>query len=277
MRKGRPHILKSHGGTEVFSKRKLFNSLTRSGLDTRQSKLITNIVSNQVQEGSRTKDIFDKTYKLVQLNSPYIAAHYSLKRAILDLGPTGHHFEKFVAKYYDRLGYETATCRMMTGKFVSHEVDVVASKGDQRTLIECKFHNRVGIKNDIKVALYVKARWDDLRLGNGGNDITSFAIASNTAFSKDALTYAKGVGLKLLGVNSPEENSFLDQIKDLKLFPVTSLRTINKMIKIELLELNVILASDLRSKTSLLQKLGMKEFQIESVLREISTLLGEVK
>ena len=64
----------------------------------------------------------------------------------------------------------------------------------KNTLIECKSHNRFGIKNDIKTALYVKARWDDLKEGPDGKKVESFVLASNTSFTKDALVYAEGTG-----------------------------------------------------------------------------------
>ena len=97
-------ITKSHGGIENFSKRKLYSSLRLSGLPNKQSQLITEKVSGEVGEGSRTRDIFRKTLTLVNQTSPMAAVHYSLKRAIFELGPTGHHFETFVARYFEELG-----------------------------------------------------------------------------------------------------------------------------------------------------------------------------
>ena len=77
-------------------------------------------------------------------------------------------------------------------------------------------------------ALYVKARWDDLKQGPHGRSLSGYYLASNTAFTKDAMTYSKGVGLKLLGINAPEEQSLLDKIKVYKLYPITSLIRLKK-------------------------------------------------
>ena len=117
----------------------------------------------------------------------------------------------------------------MQGEFVRHEVDVVATKANYQIYVECKFHNNEGHRNDIKTVLYVKARWDDLKNGPDGKYLHEFYVSSNTAFSSDAIAYAKGVGLKLLGVNAPEKESLLDKIKIHKLYPITSLKRLKKI------------------------------------------------
>lgn len=267
-------IYKSHGGVENFSKKKLYSSLRRSGLPNRQSQLITDKVTKVISEGARTRDIYRKTLSLVHQASPVAAIHYSLKRAIFELGPTGHHFESFVARYFEELGYSTTTCAILPGRFVKHEVDVIATRNSKRAFVECKFHNRVGIKNDIKIALYVKARWDDLKAGPEGGNLESYYLASNTAFSLDALAYAKGSGLKLLGVNAPAELPFLEEIKSMHLYPITSLKSLNRFIREELLTRNIILAKDLPHELSLLRRLGMTEGQVERLLSEIELLKG---
>jgi hypothetical protein len=269
-------IYKSHGGLEKFSNQKLYSSLRRSGLRPKQCQLITDKVSREIGEGSKTRDIYRKTLRLVNQSSPVAAVHYSLKKAIFDLGPTGHHFETFVARYFEEIGYTTKTCQTLNGLLVKHEVDIVGIKNGKRVFVECKFHNRIGIKNDIKTALYVKARWDDLKQGIEGKKLDAFYLASNTAFTLDAITYANGTGLKLLGVNAPVEKPFLEEIKALQLYPITSLKGLNRHFRNELLSRNILLAKDLPDQMNLLLKMGMEERVIDQLLQEI-TLLKESK
>lgn len=265
-------IYKSHGGTENFSRQKLYRSLQRSGLPASQCNAIADKVTRELYEGARTRDIYKRTLQLVKQTSPVAAVHYSLKKAIFELGPTGHHFETYVARYFEELGYKTHTCKTLKGQYVSHEVDVIASKNGKRFFVECKFHNRMGIKNDIKIALYVKARWDDLKSGPEGKSLDGFYLASNTAFSTDALAYARGTGLWLLGVNAPLEKSFLEEIKELHLYPITSLRRLSKIIRNELLARNIVLAKDLVHHKILLQKFGMSADEYLILLEEIEML-----
>lgn len=266
-------IYKSHGGQEHFSKKKLISSIKRSGLSHRQSQRIAERISQDIAEGAKTKDIFRKTLRLVKQDSPMAAIHYSLKRAILDLGPAGHHFETFVARYFKELGYHTLTRQSITGKLVKHEVDVIAMRNKKKVFVECKFHNRVGLKNDIKLVLYVKARWDDLRSGPAGKTLDGFYVASNTSFTQDALTYADGTGLKLLGVNAPRDNSFLDQVMAMHLYPITSLKRLSKGMVQELIEKDVILARDIPANINLLHRIGIPEDEINLLLGDVETLL----
>lgn len=272
MKRRRLRIYKANGQVEPFSRRKLYNSLRRSGLSNRVASKITAKITHEVGEGTRTRDIYRKTLRLVKESSPVAAAHYSLKSAIFELGPAGHHFEEFVARYFQELGFTTETCLTFQGRWVKHEVDVMIEKDGRRYFVECKFHNRQGIKNDIKVALYVKARWDDLKQGPEGINLDGFYLASNTAFTLDAIRYSEGTGLKLLGINAPPEESFLEQIKKLHLYPVTSLRRLNKHMKKSLISQKIVLAREVSSNLNLLFKLGLDETEVAGILDEIELL-----
>lgn len=217
-------------------------------------------------------DIFKSALKHVRNTSPLATVHYSLKRSLFALGPEGHNFEAFVARYFEARGFRTETCKNLKGKHVRHEVDVIASDGTNRFYIECKFHNHAGIKNDVKIALYVKARWDDLKEGPEGKNLTGYYVASNTAFTLDALTYSKGTGLRLLGLNAPEGSSFLEEIKVLRLYPITSLSSLGKGQKRHLLSKGIILAQDLKGKEDLLRSFGFRSSLIDRLGEEITYL-----
>lgn len=268
-------IIKASGHSEPFSGQKLKRSLERCGLRPDVSRKITDKVSREIYEGSKSRDIYRSALKLVGQTSPIATVHYSLKKSLFDLGPEGHHFETYASKYFEAIGYQTETCRVIQGKFVTHEVDVIARKNKSKIFAECKFHNHSGVKNDIKIALYVKARWDDLKDGPEGHDLSSFFLVSNTAFTKDALLYANGSGLKLLGVNAPAENSFLDEIKRLKLYPVTSLRSLNKTMKKMFLNKGIVLARDVLNHKAILLRCDVTENQVKAIFDEVKMLIGD--
>jgi hypothetical protein len=266
-------IYKSTGELQPFSAKKLERSLERAGLHFKERRDIAHEVSQQLRPGIRTKDILKKTERLVRQKSPIAATHYTLKNSLIELGPSGFEFEYFVAKYFEEIGYATSVGAIIQGQFVQHEVDVIASKENYQAFVECKFHNTTGRTNDVKITLYVKARWDDLKNGPHGKQLKDFYIASNTSFSKDALEYSKGVGLKLLGVNAPEGESFLDIIKKRKLYPITSLKRLKKKYCMELLQQRIILCKDLLNERSLLQKMRLSEEEIKAIFNDINNLM----
>ena len=267
-------IIKSTGDVEKFNKSKLQRSLKRIGLPAHDCKVITEQVAEKVHPGSTTNDIYKHTEKILRRKSTVAATHYSLKKSLLELGPTGYEFESYVAKYFEALGFKTHVGITLQGQFVSHEVDVVASKPNCNVYVECKFHNKSGRKNDIKVVLYIKSRWDDLKNGPEGKYLKHFYIATNTDFTTDAIAYARGVGLNLLGVNAPADESFLDKIKKNKLFPITSLKRLKKVYYKELMQRNLILCTELLMEKDLLLSLGMKEDEVESLFKDIVKIIN---
>lgn len=266
------NVIKANGYPERFSQKKLLQSLKRSGLPRKECQKISDKICQEVGEGANTRDIYRKVLNLVKKRSPLARVNYSLKKALFDLGPEGHHFERFVARYFEEIGYDTQTCRVIQGRYIRHEVDVIGKLNGAKFFSECKFHNKSGTKNDVKVALYVKARWDDLKHGPEGRDLDRFLLVSNTAFSLDALTYAKGTGLELLGVNAPAKMSFLETIKMMRLFPITSLRSLTRSMKKEILFKNIVLAKDLLHYKNLLLRLGLSDQEIGRVFEEINYL-----
>ncbi len=271
-------VLKSTGLEEIFSRQKLKKSIERSGLKPKYCREISKAIAEKIEnlevDQPSTETIFKETVKLIKKQSTIAAAHYSLKKSLLELGPTGYEFEAFVAKYFESQGYKTSLDETLRGKYVTHEVDVVAQKTNELIYSECKFHNNSGIKNDIKIALYVKARWDDLKEGPSGKKLSAFYLISNTAFTTDAITYANGVGLNLLGINAPEE-SFLDKIKRCKLYPITSLMRLKKIHIKALLDKNIILCSELLQEESTLKNMGLTINEIEDIYSDINNLLKD--
>lgn len=267
------NVIKSNGDIEPFSMRKFKKSIKRTGLQSTDCHEITKQVVDKIHPGIRTKDIYNETFKLIRKKSPIAAIHYSLKKAIQELGPTGFIFELFVARYFECIGYKTYVGTVLQGQFVKHEIDVVAIKKNYMVCVECKFHNMVQTKNDIKVVLYVKSRWDDLKKGPDGKYLREFYVVSNTSFTKDALIYSNGIGLKLLGVNSPEDESFLDKVKKHKLYPITSLKKLKKIYCQELIREKFIICSDLLDKREILKKIGMSDEEIRNLYLDINKLM----
>jgi hypothetical protein len=274
IKKIKRRIYKSSGQSEYFSAKKLQSSIERAGLEARESKEITKEISQIIKPGASTRDIFKNAIKLVKQKSTTAAIHYSLKKALTDLGPTGYEFENFVSKYFETLGYTTYLDTILQGQFVRHEVDVIASRPNYNIYVECKFHNN-NQKNDIKTVLYIKARWDDLKNGPDGKYLREYFIVSNSSFTTDAIDYAKGVGLKLLGVNAPENFSFLDEIKRYKLYPITSLRRLKKSHLDQLLKKRLVLCKDLLHERRFLLRLGMTYSEIDLLFNDIKKIIGE--
>ena len=155
------YIRKYSGEKQRFDLDKFRRSLFKAGA----TEQIANTIIDQVMQirPNSTKKLHEITTKLLQQQALPVADRYNLKRALMEFGPHGFPFEKFVAHLFVAQGYSVQTDVVISGFCVDHEVDVVASKNSNQLMIECKFHNRPGIKSDVKVSLYIQARFEDIR------------------------------------------------------------------------------------------------------------------
>lgn len=266
-------VKKASGEIEAFSTEKLERSLRMTGASPKLIGRVIDRVLRQAGPDVTSRKLYQMAFQLLRKEGRHLAARYSLKRAVMSLGPSGYPFEKFVGALLAKQGYQTEVGVILNGACVTHEVDVVATKGKFRRLVECKYHNREGIKCDVKVPLYVYARSLDLQNNSPDQRVHEFWLVTNTKFTLDAIKYGTCVGLNLLSWNFPEGNSLKQQIEREEIHPVTCLTSLTKHQKKELLELNIVLCHEIFENPDKLKKIGLKDRQINRVVKEIAQLI----
>ena len=233
------YVIKSTGEKEAFNPGKIMRTLLRAGASKETANEIIRKVRSNAYNGIPTREILNSALDMLKGSNPGVCARYDLKRAILNLGPTGFPFEKFFAEVLKNYGYGVQTDRIIKGKLISHEIDVVAKK-DRTYMVECKYHNAPGIYTDVKVALYVYARFLDLR-----DKFDVPWLATDTNFSRSVIRYAEGVGMKLTSWKYPKKESLSEMITQKKLYPITVLKSVNNPIKIKLSQAGIMLTKNL--------------------------------
>jgi hypothetical protein len=225
-------VIKASGDREDFSEDKVVHSLERSGLSSDISYQTLDYLKKRLSSKITTDQLFHDTSDYLRDHAPRINYYnYGLKRAIMALGPSGHPFESLVADVLSNFGYRTEVSVTLPGQCVTHEVDVLASRKKQLYLIECKFHNRPGLKTDVQTSLYVWARFLDLKSQLAkSSEYHDYALEpwliTNTKISKDAISYSKCVGLKYTAWSIPTGDSLQDLIQKSLLHPITVLDSI---------------------------------------------------
>jgi len=257
-------IAKSDGTVEPFDQGKLMKSLTRSGAKHDVAQHISNQVEQELYQGITTREIYTRAFNHLRHEKRDMAARYSLKRAVLEFGPSGFPFEAYIAQLYAAEGYSVSIDQMIKGKCVEHEVDVVIKRGEEITYAEAKFHNSPGFKCDLTVVLYVKARIDDI--GHKG------LVVTNTKFTDKAVQFATCAGLELLGWDYPHGKSLHDRIDRAKLYPVTALTTLSRREKTALLNDRVVLCQGLADNGDTLTRAGISGAKANAVLEEAAAL-----
>lgn len=288
---GEFYITKEDGDIERFDSKKLEESLVRSGaVQTTADKIVRTILED-LKTGVCDPDtshgavctihqLYHKAFEMLKETSRAVAARYSLRRSIMEFGPTGFPFEEYVAAIFKAKGYETLTGQMVFGGCVPHEVDVIAWNKDKLIMAEVKYHNEHAGKSDLKTALYIKARYDDLKdslYEYGGfppRKIDEWYLITNTKFTETAVTYANCKGLKLISWLYPDHGNLLDMIEETKLHPVTCLTTLTDNEKRELLAQDIVLCKTIYEKRQLLKELGYSDAKIFKVMEEIGQVIN---
>lgn len=263
-------VVKADGTKEEFDRSKLERSLSRAGASEMDMRAIAEEVERKLTAGKTTAAIYREAFARLRTLEAGTAARYSLKRAILDLGPSGFPFEAYLAEVFRTEGYQAATNTIGRGKCVEHEIDVLLDKDGTRTYVEAKFHNGPGFKTDLKVVLYVKARIDDIR-AREGNTIEGMVV-TNTKFTDMAVRYAQCVGLTLLGWDYPSKHSLQARIEASYMYPLTALTSLNTREKRLLLEQKTVLCNGLMQRPDALAELGLPSARQERLSQEISAL-----
>lgn len=270
------YIIKATGEREEFDEQKLHDSLVRAGADPEAIEDIVSQIEREIKTGASTRDIYRHAFELLAKAESPAATRYSLRRAVMELGPTGFPFEQFVAEIFRVKGFETQTDLVVWGECAEHEIDIAAWNEKKLLMIEAKFHNELGIKSDLKVVLYVKARWDDLsgKIFNFGKErkLDEGWLITNTKFSESAIGYAKCKNMNLVGWNYPEHGNLQDLIEETHLHPITCLNSSTPSDERLLMQSGIVLCKQARDNPDILKQAGLSDEKIARMLAEIDLI-----
>jgi hypothetical protein len=266
-------VRKASGQYAPFDEAKLRHSMHRSGADDQTINLVLQEIRDRIYENMPTKALYKMAYKALKRHNQSVAARYSLKQAMLQLGPSGFPFERFFAEILKSQGFSTETGVIYPGKCITHEVDVVAENDTDLVFVECKYHPVAGSMSDVKIPLYIHSRFRDLEAGmhlqrtlNGRN--LHCRIATNTRFSDDAMTYGRCAGLDLIAWDYPMGKGLRELIDETGLHPVTCVGSLTLKEKTALLGKNIVLCRHLAENPKILDKIGVSAGRQKTILNE---------
>ena len=271
------NIIKHSGDIVPFNVDKLKDSLRRAQASEELIQQIVTQIESTIYDGITTKKIYQMAFKMLKGKSRVSASKYKLKKALMELGPSGFPFEKLVGKLLEYEGFETKVGVIVQGNCVQHEVDVIAQKDNTHYMIECKYKSDQGRFCNVKIPLYIHSRFLDVekqwerqkgheaKLHKGG-------VYTNTRFTTDAIQYGKCVGLLLTSWDYPIGSGLKDRIDKLGLHPLTALTTLTKAEKTKLLDTGIVLCKELHENPSLLEKIGVPKPRHKTILEDSEKL-----
>jgi len=238
-------VIKSNGTKVAFDRGKIVETCVRAGLDTRTAKEIAEFAERTLPDGATTHQIYDLVMEEIEKRNPKSAALFGLRDAIADLD--SESFERYTRAVLEAHGWRCAWNQVIPGRSVEHQVDVVAQKGEETWLVECKRHFNPHRWCGLDVMLQVQARLEDLRDGSFDRKNkytwTGAWIWTNTKFSEHAKTYANAKAVRMTGWRSGEFG--LERLVEAKkVWPVTMLK-LDLMTKAKLLSAHIVTVQDI--------------------------------
>jgi hypothetical protein len=182
-----------------------------------------------------------------------------------------------IAALLRQKGYKTHVSTILEGACVTHEIDVLAEKDGNAYAIECKFHSDAKAASNVKVPLYINSRFLDIQRqwntnSNNNTHLKQGWLVTNTRFTEDALNYGKCIGLTLLSWDYPKNKGLKANIDSMALYPVTTLTTLTRKEKHQLIEKDVVLVKELLNASNTMKNIGLSEKRIHQVLDEVKSL-----
>jgi len=271
------YVTKMSGEKVPFDEKRLRNSLKRSNAEPEIIDEVIEKIKSKLYDLIPTREIYRLAFALLRRKSGSSASRYKLKRAILELGPSGFPFEKYISELLKFRDYKTQVGQIVKGHCVSHEIDIIGDKEDRHLIIECKFHSDQRRFCDVKVPLYIHSRFKDVeselkKQKEFQNKTILGGLVTNTRFSGDALQYGQCMGMFMLSWDYPADKSLKSIIDRSGLHPVTSLLTITMDEKNELLKRGIVLCKTLGENPSILKDLQISPSRMEKILLEIEDI-----
>jgi len=274
------HVKKHSGELVPFEPKKLRHSLSKSEASEEEVEKVFRSIQPRLYHGITTRELYELAFDLLRNHRDSYAARYSLKKALRDLGPEGFYFEKWIGKLFANAGYQTTTGKTVQGHAVTHEIDVIATKGTTMLAIECKFRNDVDAKISVTTPMYFLSRVKDIKelsfsFFETSQQFTDGWLVTNAYLTTDSIRFGEYYNLNMLAWDYPAQNSIKNQADDLALYPITCLTNLSNAEKSALLKNGCILVRDLVENPEYLQSLQTASSQKKRILIEAQELIHQ--
>ncbi|KGE12924.1 ATP cone domain-containing protein [Sphingobacterium deserti] len=271
-------VKKYSGELVPFDPNSLRHSLFRSGATESQVEHVYKEIQSKLYDGISTGELYEMAFDSLKQQKGAHAARYALKKALQELGPEGFYFERWIGKLFADDGYQTTTSQTIQGRAITHEIDVIASKGNELLAIECKFRNDVDAKISVTTPMYFLSRLHDIKgmrytFFGKSQEITDGWLVTNAHLTLDSKTFGSYYKLNLLAWDYPPEKSIKERVDHKGLYPITCLTTLAKLDKATLLKNECILVQDLIHIPKFLDHLQADNEKRKRIMQEASELL----
>ncbi len=224
------NVRKADGTLQPFNREKVLKTCRRLRLSDTEANEVVAEIEQKIFEGITTKRIMDMIFEHGQRHKPHLGHIIDLREAIAMMRPKPD-FEKFVALLLDHDGYRTVTNKILQGKCIDHEIDVIANRGSEVLYVEVKHHTQFHTFTGLDTFFEVNSAFQDLVEGYLAHahqyGFTKPMLVLNTKISDHAKRYAACRGIGAIGWKIPEHAGIEHYIDQKLLYPITIIKDLD--------------------------------------------------
>lgn len=272
------NVTKADGTKQPFDKRRLVRTAMRLRATPEYAEEVATKIEKKMYEGITTKKILKMLFSELSHERPELKHIIDLREAVSMMKPKPD-FEHFIGMLMREYGYDVKMNRIVNGRCVDHEIDVIAQKGKEVLYIEVKHHYQFHSFTGMDVFLEVNSTMEDLVEGflakKNPFNFTKPMVVMNTKVSAHAEKYAACRDIGIVGWAHPKTGSLEDLIEEKSMYPVTLLKGLgskdsDKLFQMGILTLRQLMAADRRS---VLRKTGMPKRKLEDMLQQTQEII----
>lgn len=272
------NVRKADGTVQPFDPEKVLRTCHNLRLSKSESMEILSEIERKLSEGMSTRKIIDMIFEHGRSRREHIGHMIDIRQALAMMRPKPD-FEKFVAAILEHEGYKTATNKIVYGKCVDHEIDVIAWKNGETLYVEVKHHFDFHTFTGLGVFLEVNSVFEDLVQGYLNHrhqyGFTKPMVVLNTKISEHARRYAACRGIGALGWEIPENAGIERYINDKMIYPITVLRGLDSMTQARLGDAGVYTLKQLAEsdQSDLSRSFGIERSRIAELVEKTNSIL----
>jgi hypothetical protein len=272
-------VTKADGAKQPFDKGKIVRTCLRMGATKTVAESIADEIETMIYDGIETKEILQIIFRQLRKHRPAVKHQIDLRKALSLLNPTPD-FELFVQTLLSEQGYTVTPNQIIRGRCVEHEIDAVARKNGETFIVEVKHHFNYHTPTSLDVGRISRAVLEDVtegfKLGLNKLKIDRAMIVCNTKLSEHAKRYAECRGIYHIGWSSPPNNDLQTMIEEKQLYPITYLKSLNRVTRRKLVSNGIILLKQLTEKNprELRRQTGISKKNLELIKRKSKAILS---
>lgn len=273
------NVKKADGTLQPFDRKKVLRTCERMRLSKKEAEEVVDEIEQKIFEGIPTKKIIDMILEHGKKHRPQFEHMIDLREALGKM-KSKPDFEQFVSILLEDQGYKTVTNKILQGRCVEHEIDVIGVKGNETVYVEIKHHDQFHTFTGLDTFFQVNSAFQDLVEGYMAKrhkyNFTKAMLVSNTKISNHAKDYSSCREIDAIAWSTPHDGGIETFVHGKLFYPITILKNLDIDIRGKLGDDGIYTLKQLleADKRELANSIGVDEKYLQDILDKAKQILS---